>query len=658
MNIKTLLSCVGFLSAASVYAEPAQSGLKILDFNWASGKATVTNASESVEYFRPVCSWRTTIDGETWSEGSFDLYQLAPGQSVSAAVPSRKFPPSFAPVGYGKKRMTLVLSDGGRELDRRIFDASGKIQCFPETPARFRFDGDILSKPYLQNAGTTGFTVCLETRREMKDLKLVWTADGSRRETPFAFRRADFSGTFLARARVEGLKPGTAVAYEVAGEKGAFTTWKDDAGDFKCAIFGDFQSGISNGPKWWDWEEDPFLCGEKMFEDIVASGCEFAVNTGDLADTGDYKKELRPLLLERTCGVMGSKIPFFTAFGNHDSLHPSSHFFIDNPVSDPRLSSFAFYHRNCLFICIDDAEVGNDKTPGRPELREWFDRLMNTKEAREAKFRFVFQHVPVYVEAFGNCVRWLFDQYEKYGVDCIFSGDHHGYERIVRGKTRQVVCGCFGYFGHGSADVSGLVNWYGDETLAGGHRGMPRPTTWRFQEPGKPGVLGPATPVYEGLVPGYASLEVKGDTAVWTLHGFNADGSPIGVLDSFEMKSGVRPNAPKGPAVERYCYGQTPKGKWFLKYTLTGKGGKTAVFFEDDVWIKSKPFHDGDTVGIDFFDADGKSRRIRLAPDNTLTETRDKTLSAPICEQVELPPPPSTCGRLGRKGKNFINHKT
>jgi len=600
-------------------------GLAISGFDWKSGKAVVTNAASDCEFFRPVCAWRLTIDDDVWSEGSLDLYQLPPRASAEIKIPFRQFPPSFAPAGYGRRRMSLSVSDGKRVLDRRTFDRPGKPQLFPPTPARFRFDGDILTKPYLQSAGTTGFTVCLETRRELPDLRLVWTVDGREAKTPFAFTKAEFSGTYLAKARVEGLKPGTKVAYEVAGEKGSFTTWKEGPQDFTCAIFGDFQSGLSNGPEWWDWEEDPFLCGEKMFEDMVRRGCDFAVTTGDLADTADYRKELRPLLLERTCGVLGSKMPFFTAFGNHDSLHPASRFFLENPPSAPGLSSCAFFYGDCLFVCIDDAEIGNDKIPGKPELRTWFERLLSSESARKARFRFVFQHVPFYVEAFGNCVRWLTDLSEKYGVDCVFSGDHHGYERIVRGQTRQVVNGCMGYFDHGSEDVSGLVNWYGDETLAGGHRGLPEKRTWRFQAPGKPGVLGPEAPVYEGLVPGYATLAVKGDTATWALHGFNADGSPIGVIDSFTMKAGVRPSAPKGIALERYCYKVSPKGNWLLKYTLTGKGGRTLVKCEDDEWTKSTPIIEKDVVGVRFRNAAGKVKSYRLLPDNTLACHESKT---------------------------------
>ena len=615
------LAVVQGLAAVESHEDSAASlqAADVLLFNWSSGQMIVSNKTADCHFRKLRCAWRLTIDEDEWSSGEFDLDVLNARRTTKVAVPYRRLPSYFSPVGYGVKRMTLTMKDSGRALASRTFVCPGKPQLFPPTPERHRYAGKFLSKPYLQNVGTNAFTVCIETRQADHGLFLKWGLKGSGASgrVPFRFKPADFSGTFLATARVEGLPEGAACWFEVEGQRGEVKTWKTCSDDFKCAIFGDFQSGISNGIKWWDWEEDPFLCGERMFEDMIASGCEFAVSTGDMADTGDYRKELRPLVVERTCSVLGAKIPFFTAFGNHDTLHPENHFFFENPSE----SSFAFFKNNCLFVCIDDAEVGTDKAPGSVKMRDWFEGLMQSEAARKAKFRFVFQHVPVYVEAFGNCNRWLSDLFEKYGVDCVFSGDHHGYERIVRGKLRQVVNGCMGYFDHGSEDVSKLVNWYGEETVAGGHVGMPTPCTWRFQEPGKPGVLGPPTPVYEGMLPGYATLEVKGDTATWTLIGFNADGSKIGPVDSFTMKSGERPDAPKGIALERYCHCRSPKGNWLLKYTLTGKGGRTVVRCEDDTFCKSRPLIEGDVVGVELLTADGWRKTCRLLPDNTVSET-------------------------------------
>ena len=492
----------------------------------------------------------------------------------------------------------------------------------------------VLTAPFQQNVGTDAFSICLETSRAEPSLRLV--VDGVR-EIPFEYRLADFSGTFFAVAHVTDCAPGSVVKYDLScGDfPGEVHLWKDCEDDFKCAIWSDFQCGSMNGPSlWFDWEDDPFRCGEMMFRDMIAEKCDFAVSTGDMADVGDYAKELRPLYLERTCGTIGRVMPFYIAFGNHDSIHPENHFFVENPSK----GSFAFVKNNCLFLCIDDIEVGNDKTPARPELVEFVERTLSSEAARRAKFVFAFQHVAVYEEAFGNCNRNLLPLYEKYGVDAVFSGDHHGYERIVRGGLLQVVNGCMGYFWH----QGGLVNWFGDETVVGGHKDLA--ASWRFQKEGERGVLGPAAPVSQGLIPGYATLEVRGDVAEWKLHAFNADGSKVGVVDSFVMRRGERPHAPRGMATEYFAWNKPGDPAWGLLFTLTGKGGRVvrlsdwgAVEVAEGVsdfrshyeavkdaasrW-KGKTFHDLENVGVEFtLEGDGGSRRVRrytLKPDNSL----------------------------------------
>lgn len=494
----------------------------------------------------------------------------------------------------------------------------------------------VLTAPFQQNVGEDAFSVCIETSRADPALKLRVDGIG---DIPFEYRFADFSGTWFGVARVVGCVPGSEVAYDlsIGGFAGVARLWKKCDDDFTCAIWSDFQAGSMNGPSlWFDWEDDPFKCGEMMFRDMVARKCDFAVGTGDIADVGDYAKELRPLYLERTCGIIGRVMPFYMAFGNHDSIYPENHFFVENPSK----GSFAFVKNNCLFLCIDDIEVGNDKNPAKPELVDFVERTLSSDVARNARFVFAFQHVAVYEEAFGNCNRNLLPLYEKYGVDAVFSGDHHGYERIVRGGVLQVVNGCMGYFWHQGS----LVNWFGDETVVGGHKDLD--AKWRFQAPGKRGELGPEAPVSQGLIPGYATLEVRGDEAEWKLHGFNADGSPVGVVDSFVMKRGVRPSAPKGMATEYHGWSQPDDPAFGLIYILTGKGGRvvrladwgavevapSVVDFREhweslgdkrQQW-RGETFHTADDVGVVFEYGNGESyrrRRYTLHADNTLSVT-------------------------------------
>ena len=474
--------------------------------------------------------------------------------------------------GGAKLRVTATEPNRTANFAYRIVDAGDAWTVVLEAamPCAFVFDpydeADelLLTRPYLQAMSTNGCTVALVTTREEPSLRLKWSGG----ELPLSFSKFPLAEAWLATARIEGLKPGTRVDYEVAGEKGSFRTWKEDGSGFKCAVFGDYQCGVD----YHDWELDPMLCGVRMFNDMIGTErCEFAVGTGDVADTGDWEKEIRPLVLERQFSVLGTKLPSFMAFGNHDSKYPQNHFFYVNPPSGAEgVASFAFLRDNCLFVCLDDAECGVDVTPGRPAMVKWLEGVLTSETAKKAKFRFVFRHVPLFEEDFGNCDRSLIDLFSTCDVDCVFSGDHHGHARLERAGVRQIVNGCFGYFDHDRPGCHLGCNWYGDETKVGGHSPALTNRTWRFQKPGEPGVLGPETPINRGLFPGYATLEVRGDTATVRMLGFNADGSKIGVMDEITMKAGVRPEKKRGMAMERYCY---DKKDWHCAYILTGDGG-------------------------------------------------------------------------------------
>ncbi len=524
----------------------------------------------------------------------------------------------------------------------------------------------VKTPPFLQDAGTDHFAVVLETAAEdkMLALEVCETAGGTSaqfgancstvgsRVVPYAFTKCPFAAdSYKAVATATDLKEGTAYAWRVMRGgavvgQGAFTTWRTAEDDFSCGVWGDYQTGLTPS----DWELDKYRAGEMMFRDMLARKLDFGVTTGDMADRGLYQEEMRPLILDRTCGVLGAKIPFFTAWGNHDTRFPQNHFFLHNPKGEG--GSFAFFRNGCLFICMDHADMGNDKVDGSLAVRAWLEGVLKTPEAQKARFKFAFQHVPVYVEEFGNCSRWVLDLYLKYGIDAVFSGDHHGYNRIERGGILQIVNGCFGYFGK----KDDFVNWYGDEVKVGGHKGMPNAPKWRRQAPGRPGVLGEPTSVGQGLFPGYGVLAVHGDEATWTQLVFNADGSYAGVADKITITSrrGRPPRAipPLGMATEYFCFSKQDDPKSALKFTLTGKGGAQLELIDFgarvvgfrvpdgkggydvkreapktfreclDRWPDSESFcgetfHDGDVVGVRFYRKKELVKTVELLPDNT-----------------------------------------
>ena len=155
---------------------------------------------------------------------------------------------------------------------------------------------------------------------------------------------------------------------------------------------------------------------------------------------------------------------------------------------------------------------------------------MASPEARHARFRFVGIHVPPY------CERWidgsdklrknLVPLLEKYDVDMCLSGHTHEYERGERNHVHYVISGGGSWLDHGEPIVKDWAH-----VVVGGAHDVPG--TWAKES--SPGVLGKPQPIQGGLFNGYALIRIREDHLRLQTHGFNADGSENGVLDTVEI---------------------------------------------------------------------------------------------------------------------------
>jgi hypothetical protein len=119
---------------------------------------------------------------------------------------------------------------------------------------------------------------------------------------------------------------------------------------------------------------------------------------------------------------------------------------------------------------------------------------------------------------------------EEYDVDICFSGHTHEYERGEQNHVHYVITGGASWLDHPEIVVQ---DW--EHMFVGGAHDLP--FDWRRES--SPGVLGPPQPIVGGLVNEYTLITIREDYLKLEAQGFNADGSVIGVLDTFEI--GVDP---------------------------------------------------------------------------------------------------------------------
>jgi len=396
-----------------------------------------------------------------------------------------------------------------------------------------------LTPPYLQNLRTDGIVIMTETAEDLALVVSYGETEGFGSTEPMT-RVASGGGTWFHRALLTGLTPGTEYHYAVGAPRSEpltghahFHTAPDREIDFKFSAWSDSQ-GHNRGA----WTADRLEPTISMMQHMVASGVAFGLTTGDLAENGGSYSDTRSYYLDRVARHLGTSVPWFAAWGNHDTSNPNSPLRLASDMPSryraglsPGHGSFSFTYSNCFFICMDEF-YKNEITNG------WLEAQLASPEAQNARFRFLGVHVPPY------CERWidgssalrtnLVPLLEQYDIDICFSGHTHEYERGELNHVHYVVTGGGSWLDHTEEVVRDWEHMF----VGGAHdvNGM-------WAQESSQGVLGPPQPIVGGLFNEYALITVRDDFLRLDAHGFNADGSEIGVLDSFEIGTDPGPDS-------------------------------------------------------------------------------------------------------------------
>lgn len=393
----------------------------------------------------------------------------------------------------------------------------------------------LVTPPYLQNVRTNGIVIMCESQVDAP-LEVEFGPDPAYGQIVPMMRVSSGGGTWFHRALLNGLAPGSQYHYRVRlpgatalTADSHFETAPLGAPDFKFSVWGDSQ-GHNHGV----WTANPLQPTISMMQHMVASGVDFGLAAGDLAEDGGSYTDTRQFYLDRVARHLGTAVPWFAAWGNHDSSNPNAPLRLASDMPSryrsgysPGHGSFSFVYANCFFVCIDYFQQG-DVSNG------WLEQELASDAARNARFRFVGIHVPPF------CERWidgsaflrsnLVPLLEQYNVNFCFSGHTHEYERGELNHVHYVVSGGGSWLDH----TEPIVQDWGHMFVGGSHNVT---GTWARQS--SPGVLGTPQPIVGGLFNEYALLTIREGYLRMETHGFNADGSVIGVLDMLEI--GVDP---------------------------------------------------------------------------------------------------------------------
>lgn len=221
-----------------------------------------------------------------------------------------------------------------------------------------------------------------------------------------------------------GLEPGKVYSYRVVSKRpgggapaasavDSFQTTPENLKGFCFAIIGDTHTYKRSGE---------------------IAGRLFDESPRFILHVGDYGSRVVSGLLKPYAQVM-RRFPMYMARGNHDSVKKHRQFVaMPGPGKD---LYYSFRWGNARFIAVDT----NDRK-GIQEGGEQYKWLENELKTTKEKWKFVFQHHPIY-SAWGGKMDPKFDDerqlLEKYRVHVVFQGHMHNYDRSFPLRGKKVV---------------------------------------------------------------------------------------------------------------------------------------------------------------------------------------------------------------------------
>lgn len=338
-----------------------------------------------------------------------------------------------------------------------------------------------MAGPYLHMITPHGINMSWETDRPVKKARIFYGEKlplEQSLEIPDGPEAYITPGHHIRTATLDKLKPGTPYFYEIELVDHAldtirsgiltFATAPDTTSHFSFAVIGDTEARPNVN----------FQLSQKIWEERP----DFLLNLGDLTDGEKEANKFEwPFEYFTGIGALCSRIPVFPVPGNGEGdlfWYRQYHRLPGNE------SYYSFRYGHAEFFMLNSNER-EEFAPGGAQY-EWLERKL---KASTATWKFVAHHHAPYSSDendYGNswegksdlgdlAVRRIVPLYEKYGVDMVFFGHLHTYQRtlpIYEGaihKEKGVIYIQGGGGGGNLEDFAPTRSWFSSRTYAGHH---------------------------------------------------------------------------------------------------------------------------------------------------------------------------------------------
>lgn len=286
-------------------------------------------------------------------------------------------------------------------------------------------ESNVVMGPYLQNLTSNGVVI-------------RWVTVDDDDPSEFIYHKAPITGG----------QPDTEYEYTVGENglfKGVYRTAPVDPVPFRFVVYGDTRTQPN--------------VHSRVANLIVRERPAFVLHTGDLVDDG-REARLWPREFFGPAAPLLSKVALFPVLGNHEGNSPLYYNLFDLPGNE-RYYSFDYGQVHFVMLDSNEPELPDRRrreTRVIDRYRQVVDEFWNRQLAwlrldlaahRDARLTVVCLHSPLYsspeerdrVEDYRRMREWLELVLEQYGVDAVFSGHDHFYQRHFVNGIQYVVAG-------------------------------------------------------------------------------------------------------------------------------------------------------------------------------------------------------------------------
>ena len=280
-------------------------------------------------------------------------------------------------------------------------------------------EDDVAAEPYVQNVTSNAATIMWRTEASV-DGTVTFGADGDLDQL------AEGESTELHTVRLTGLEPGTEYAYRVQSgdttfETSTFSTAPGPDGAITAIVVGDTGSG--------DEQQ------QQMSEVMEGMNGDLLLHTGDVVYQRGAACHYEERYYDPYAALIDS-VPVYPVLGNHDVLTDNGEPYLtafELPAESSGTERFYSFDYGPMHVAALDSELYyGDDSISTEEQKAW---LRADLQATDRPWKVVVIHRPPYSSSpyhggDRNILEDLVGIFEEEGVDVVFAGHEHVYERL------------------------------------------------------------------------------------------------------------------------------------------------------------------------------------------------------------------------------------